>query len=386
MRVSFRLPGIPETRPQSQWAHKELVTNTIPLELKVSIPWAVLRKSLHMSSRAGEGGGESSEHRHHKHKHKKHKKKKHHQVVSDHIPAGPPVETSHHGGSGFDQAQPPPPLQSSKVMPHVSSLSPKQFYEHHKHREKHHHRKHPPALPQGRDSVPLTQPSHHAPPIPSLLHRDPQQIPPEHSAPHLTSHDATHRHRHKKKKKHKHSKIDHHVRPLVSQEFPPLVSQEVPPLVPQEVPPLVPQEVPPQLPQEVPPQMGLPYTRPISPLSDDDSLHAPLDDFPPSPKRSRTEDPPATQAKPHYAPPPQQPTPKWKPQSTKPSEKTRDLDAVRLPEVDSLLPQRSLETDPRSVYTEMLRPQLSPVQPPTTTGPSILNPPPHQHRPQLHGT
>ena len=383
MRVVFPLPTL---RPQSQWPGKEATASPAPpLELKVSIPLAALRKASPTISRT-ERGGEASEHRHHKHKHKKHKKKKHHQTFVS------PGQTSRVGHHAFEQAQPSlaapsQPQSYSSPAVKLSSLPPKQFYDHHahKHKDKHHHKR----QHSERESSTTMHPSQTAPPIPSILHHAPPASPSllPHTTQHSplkypTLHEGKHTH-HKKKKKHRHSKSGHH-----------------------------------SLPHVAPPHSEPPSVQPTSSAPDNktklegDHADSHLEGFPPSSKRPKISDPPVLPGKPHPTPTPQQPVqpPQWTkpalsvqpPQGTKPAlsvqppQWTKPALSVQPPQwtkpkedpepsavqaTDSLFPQRNLETHLGSA--------VAPLQPPpplssTTIGPSLLNPPPH--RPQPQGT
>ena len=403
MRVVFPLPTL---RPQSRWPGKEAtVSPAPPLELKVSIPLAALRKPSPTISRT-EGGGEASEHRHHKHKHKKHKKKKHHQTFVS------PGQTGSVGHHAFEQAQPTlaaPSQPQGYSLPAVklSSLPPKQFYDHHahKHKDKHHHKR----QHSERESSTTMHPSQTVPFIPSISHHAPPASPSllPHAAQHSplkhpTLHEGKHTH-HKKKKKHKHSKSGHH-----------------------------------SLPQVAPPHGEQPTSSAPNNETKLEGDHADShpEGFPPSSKRPKISDPPVLPGKPHPTPTPQQPVqppqgtkpalsvqppqgtkpalsvqppqgtkpalsvqpPQWTkpalsvqpPQGTKPAlsvqppqwtKPKEDPEPSAVQATDSLFPQRNLETHLGSA--------VAPLQPPpplssTTIGPSLLNPPPH--RPQPQGT
>ena len=374
MRVVFPLPTL---RPQSQWPGKEVAASPAPpLELKVSIPLAALRKASSTVSIRAEGGGEVSEHRHHKHKHKKHKKKK--SFVS-------PSQTSYHGSVGhhaFEQAHPQldapskpqsyslPPVKLSSLPPvkltslppvkltslppvKLSSLPPKQFYDHHthKHKDKHHHKR----QHSGHEHSTMTHSSQSVPPIPSLLHHAPPASPslPPHTTQHsplkhTTPHEGKHTH-HKKKKKHRHSKSEHHT-----------------------------------LPQVAPPH-GEPHAhvRPTSPApnsetkTEGDHADGHPEGFPPSSKRARISDPSVLPGKPLPTPTPQHPVlPVQPPQWTNPKADP-ESSAVQL--TDTLLPQTNLEAHLESAVALL---QPPPLQSSTAIGPSLLNPPPHRPHPQ----
>lgn len=345
MRVVFPLPTL---RPQSQWPGKEVAASPAPpLELKVSIPLAALRKAS--STMRAEGGGEVSEHRHHKHKHKKHKKKK--TFVS-------PSQTSYHGGVGhhaFEQAHPQldaPPKPQSYGLPAVklSSLPPKQFYDHHtrKHKDKHHHKR----QHSEHEHSTMTHSSQSAPPIPSLLHHAPPASPPPHTTQHsplkhTTPHEGKHTH-HKKKKKHRHSKSDHH-----------------------------------SLPQVAPPHGEPPHVQPTSPApnsetkTEGDYTDSHPMGFPPSSKRARISDPSVLPGKPLPSPTPQYSIlPVQPPQWTNPKV---DPESSAIQPTGTLLPQTNLEAHLESAVAPL---QPPPLQSSTAIGPSLLNPPPHRPHPQ----
>ena len=381
MRVVFPLPTL---RPQSQWPGKEAAASLAPpLELKVSIPLAALRKASSTISMRAEGGGEVSEHRHHKHKHKKHKKKK--TFVS-------PSQTSYHGSVGhhaFEQAHPQldaPSKPQTYSLPalKLSSLPPKQFYDRHthKHKDKHHHKR----QHSEHEHSTMTHSSQSAPPIPSLLHHAPLASPslPPHTAQHsplkhTTPHEGKHTH-HKKKKKHRHSRSDHHSLPQVALPH----SRSDHHSLPQVAPPHSRSDHH-SLPQVAPPHGEPSHVQPTSPApnsetkTESDHADSHPEGFPPSSKRARITNPSVLPGKPLPIPTPQHPVlPVQPPQWTSPKV---DPESSAVQPTDTLLPQTSLEAHLESAVAPL---QPPPLQSSTTIGPSLLNPPPH--RPQPQGT